>query len=82
MNTLDAGPSDNHRGSETWFRSWTQLRVDRRSPGYCRTTFDNRTIIDHRLEDEVDAIAARLARVNHDAIARTKSHVDRWTLEG
>lgn len=41
MNTPDAGPSDNHRGSETWLRSWTHLRVDRRSPAYCRVTFDH-----------------------------------------
>ena len=40
----------------------------------------NRLIADHRLDDEVDAIAARLARFDHEAIARTKSYVDRATL--
>jgi enoyl-CoA hydratase/carnithine racemase len=40
----------------------------------------NRLIADERLDPEVDAIAARLARFDHDAIARTKSYVDRVTL--
>jgi enoyl-CoA hydratase/carnithine racemase len=40
----------------------------------------NRAISDDQLDDEVEAIAARLARFDHDAIARTKSHVDRVTL--
>jgi len=40
----------------------------------------NRLIDDRRLDDEVDDIAARLARFDHDALARTKSYVDRVTL--
>jgi enoyl-CoA hydratase/carnithine racemase len=40
----------------------------------------NRLIADDELDDEVEAIAARLARFDHDAIARTKAHVDRVTL--
>jgi enoyl-CoA hydratase/carnithine racemase len=40
----------------------------------------NRTIADDRLDDEVDAIAARVARFDHQAIARTKSYVDKVTL--
>ena len=32
------------------------------------------------LDDEVEAIASRLARFDHDAIARTKSYVDQVTL--
>lgn len=40
----------------------------------------NRVIADDRLDDEVEAIASRLARFDHDAIARTKSYVDRVTL--
>jgi enoyl-CoA hydratase/carnithine racemase len=40
----------------------------------------NRVIADERLDVEVDAMAARLARFDHDAIARTKAHVDRATL--
>jgi enoyl-CoA hydratase/carnithine racemase len=40
----------------------------------------NRLIVDDRLDDEVDEIASRLARFDHDAIARIKSHVDRVTL--
>jgi enoyl-CoA hydratase/carnithine racemase len=39
----------------------------------------NRVIADHQLADEVDQIASRLARFDHDAIARTKSHVDQVT---
>jgi len=40
----------------------------------------NRAIADHQLDAEVEAIALRLAGFDHDAIARTKSHVDRVTL--
>ena len=40
----------------------------------------NRTIPDHRLDGEVDAIASRLARFDHEAIARTKRYVDQVTL--
>ena len=41
MSTIDASPSSNGRGSEAWSRSWTHVRVDRRSLGYCRVTFDH-----------------------------------------
>src|SRR5882724_4157799 len=40
----------------------------------------NRLIVDDQLEAEVEAIASRLARFDHDAIARTKSYVDQVTL--
>jgi enoyl-CoA hydratase/carnithine racemase len=40
----------------------------------------NRVIADDQLDHEVDQIASRLARSDHDAIARTKSCVDRVTL--
>jgi enoyl-CoA hydratase/carnithine racemase len=40
----------------------------------------NRTIADARLEQEVEAMAWRLSRFEHDAIARTKAHVDGVTL--
>ena len=40
----------------------------------------NRVIADDRLDDEVEAIASRLARFDRDAMARTKSYVDRVTL--
>jgi enoyl-CoA hydratase/carnithine racemase len=40
----------------------------------------NRVIADDRLDEEVDQIASRLARFDHDALARTKSYVDRVTL--
>ena len=40
----------------------------------------NRLIADDQLDDEVGAIAARLDRFDHDAIARTKSYVDQATL--
>ena len=45
-----------------------------------RYGYVNRLIADDLLDDEVDAIASRLARFDHDAIARTKSYVDRVTL--
>ena len=28
-------------GSDAWSQSWTHFSVDRRSPGYCRVTFDH-----------------------------------------
>ena len=40
----------------------------------------NRVIADDRLDEEVDQIASRVARFDHDAIVRTKSYVDRVTL--
>ena len=40
----------------------------------------NRAIADDRLDDEVDEIATRLARFDHEAIARTKAYVDQVTL--
>jgi enoyl-CoA hydratase/carnithine racemase len=40
----------------------------------------NRVMDDGRLDEEVDAIASRLARFDHEAIARTKRHVDGVTL--
>jgi enoyl-CoA hydratase/carnithine racemase len=40
----------------------------------------NRLIADDQLDDEVEAMASRLARFDHDAIARTKSYVDQVTL--
>jgi enoyl-CoA hydratase/carnithine racemase len=40
----------------------------------------NRTMPDADLDDEVDAIASRLARFDHEAVARTKSYVNRATL--
>jgi len=40
----------------------------------------NRLIADDQLDTEVEAIASRLARFDHDAIARTKSYVDHVTL--
>lgn len=41
MSSIDNGRSPNGRASETWFRSWTHLRVDRRSRSYCRITLDH-----------------------------------------
>jgi enoyl-CoA hydratase/carnithine racemase len=40
----------------------------------------NRVIADDQLDAEVDQMAFRLARFDHDAIARTKSYVDQVTL--
>ena len=41
MSTVGPGPSTNGRGSDAWFQPWSQLRIDRRSLGYCRVTFDH-----------------------------------------
>jgi enoyl-CoA hydratase/carnithine racemase len=45
-----------------------------------RCGYVNRVSADHQLDAEVNAIATCLARFDHDAIARTKSYVDRVTL--
>ena len=39
MSPTDISP--NGRGSDAWFRPWTHLCIDRRSPSYCRVTFDH-----------------------------------------
>jgi enoyl-CoA hydratase/carnithine racemase len=41
VRTIDASPSNNGRGSDAWFRPWMHFTADRRSPGYCRVTFDH-----------------------------------------
>jgi enoyl-CoA hydratase/carnithine racemase len=41
MSATDASPSNNSRGSPDWVESWTHLSLDRRSPSYCRVTFDH-----------------------------------------
>jgi enoyl-CoA hydratase/carnithine racemase len=41
MSTTDVNSFDNGRGSNAWSRAWTHLRIDRRSPAYCRLTFDH-----------------------------------------
>ena len=41
---MDVEASSNGSGSEAWTRSWTHLQVDRRSPSYCRVTFDHAPI--------------------------------------
>ena len=41
MSNAENSPTSNGRCSDTWYRSWTHLRVERRSPSYCRVTFDH-----------------------------------------
>lgn len=41
---MDLGASSNGSGSEAWARPWTHLKIDRRSPSYCRVTFDHAPI--------------------------------------
>jgi enoyl-CoA hydratase/carnithine racemase len=41
MSTVDTSHSSNNRGSHAWAQPWAHLRVDRRSPSYCRVTFDH-----------------------------------------
>jgi 1,4-dihydroxy-2-naphthoyl-CoA synthase len=41
VNTVGASSSSNGRCSDTWHRPWAHLRVERRSPAYCRVTFDH-----------------------------------------
>src|SRR5258705_11341423 len=41
MDITSGGASSNGRGSTAWYASWTHFNVDRRSPSYCRVTFDH-----------------------------------------
>jgi enoyl-CoA hydratase/carnithine racemase len=41
VSTIDTSPSSNGRHPDSWSQSWTHLSVDRRTPGYCRVTFDH-----------------------------------------
>jgi enoyl-CoA hydratase/carnithine racemase len=41
MSNIDVTSGINGRGSDAWSRSWTHLRIDRRSRGYCRVTFEH-----------------------------------------
>jgi len=41
MSEIDAGAGKNGRGSDAWAGSWRHFSVDRRSPGYCRVTFNH-----------------------------------------
>jgi len=99
---VSAGAVGNGRGSEPWRD--LHLRIDRRSRGYCRVTFDhppidavtrgshvssaaagrygyvNRLIPDGRLDEEIDAMASRVAPLDHEAIAHARSYVDRVTF--
>jgi enoyl-CoA hydratase/carnithine racemase len=56
------------------------LADDLDGPRAERYGYVNRVIGDEQLDDEVDQIASRLGRLDHDAIARTKSCVDQETL--
>ncbi len=41
MSTNETAATTNGRGSDAWARPWTQLSVERVSPGSCRVTFDH-----------------------------------------
>lgn len=41
MSLTDADSSKNGWVLRAWSPSWTHVRIDRRSPGYCRVTFDH-----------------------------------------
>ncbi len=60
-----------------WRSSWSPTTSTVRAPSYA---YVNRAIADDRLDEEVERVAARLARFDHEAIARTKSYVDRVTM--
>jgi enoyl-CoA hydratase/carnithine racemase len=66
MNTIDAEPSSNGRGSDAWSRSWTDLKVDRRSLGYCRVTFDHPPI-NTVTARTVAEVAELVGLIEHDA---------------
>ena len=44
MSAVEPAHSNNGHGSRMWTQSWTDLRVDRVSRGYCHVTFDHQPI--------------------------------------
>jgi enoyl-CoA hydratase/carnithine racemase len=65
MNSIDASPSSNSHGSDAWFQSWTHLTVDRRSPSYCRVTFDHPPI-NTITATTVEELAELVGLIEHD----------------
>jgi enoyl-CoA hydratase/carnithine racemase len=41
MCAVDAAASNGSHGPHAWARPWTHLAIDRRTPSYCRITFDH-----------------------------------------
>ena len=66
MSSIDARPSNNHRGSDSWSQSWIHFRVDRRSTRYCRVTFDHPPI-NTITETTVAELAELVELIEHDA---------------
>jgi len=62
------------------FASRELVADDLDGPRAERYGYINRAVADDRLDDEVEAIATRLSRFDHEAIARVKSYVDLTTL--
>jgi enoyl-CoA hydratase/carnithine racemase len=44
MTWMDSSASSNGLAPDSWSGSWTHLKVDRRSPSYCRVTFEHAPI--------------------------------------
>ncbi len=67
MSTSDEhGFSSNGRDPDAWSRAWTHLRIDRRSPGYCRVTFDHPPI-NAITSTTVAELAELVGLIEHDA---------------
>src|SRR4051812_7683653 len=66
MSAVEANPSNNGRAPETWARPWTHLRIDRRTPSYCRVTFDH-SPINTITATTVAELAELVDLVEHDA---------------
>ena len=66
MSTLDDRPSSNGRGTAAWCGSWTHFSLDRRSPGYCRVTFDHPPI-NTITATTVAELAELVELIEHDA---------------
>jgi enoyl-CoA hydratase/carnithine racemase len=65
MSTIGASPSNNGRGSEAWFRSWTHFSIDRCTLGYCRVTF-NHPPINTITATTVTELAELVGLIEHD----------------
>lgn len=65
MSTIPTSPSNNSHGSKAWSESWTHLRVERPSRGYCRVTFDHPPI-NTMTATTVAELAELVGLIEHD----------------
>jgi enoyl-CoA hydratase/carnithine racemase len=66
VSAVDASPSGNGRASSAWAETWSHFSVDRRSPSYCRVTFDHPPV-NTITARTVAELAELVGLIEHDA---------------